>query len=230
MPYAYQLAEAIPEGSEYVAEATEVAEGGKLVNTLEAEINVTVEKVWMDGDGLLAEDLVPEEVEIQIDRNVAEYATLTLNGENGWTDALEGLDKYDRDGKLYVYTAAEVGAADGEIVIGEATYKVDIAKEGYEFTVTNTRESDDPEQPVKTVDEDDLTIYVNGAMVDVGDELTYTIHWKNHLNQKATVKITDQLAAALEYVEATAPANGTVAEVNGLVTWTIAAERMRKAT
>ena len=215
LPYAYQLAEAIPEGSEYVAEATKVAEGGTLVNTLEAKIDVTVEKVWMDGDGLLAEELVPEEVEIQIDRNGAEYATLTLNGENGWTDALEGLDKYGADGKLYVYTAAEAGAADGEIVIGEATYKVDIAKEGYEFTVTNTRESDDPEQPVKTVEAEENEF----GMVEVDDELVYTIQYANNLNVPANVTVTDKLPKGVTYMGS--EPEGVYDETKHTVTWTI---------
>ena len=55
--------------------------------------------------------------------------------------------------------------------------------------------------------------------VKPGDEITYTINYKNYKNSDADVKITDELDQNVEYVEDKTSPKGV--EENGVVTWTI---------
>ena len=102
--------------------------------------------------------------------------------------------------------------------------------------VTNPLEDDpEPTDPTKDATKGGTTwrsTTTDGTMVNVGDELTYTISWTNHLNHEATVVITDELDPNVEYVDATvtAPANGKVAHENGVVTWTINAAAYETGT
>ncbi|MCD7929354.1 MAG: DUF11 domain-containing protein, partial [Clostridiales bacterium] len=72
---------------------------------------------------------------------------------------------------------------------------------------------DDPQDPVKTatnVNADDS--------VAVGDTITYTISYYNHLGTAATVVVTDELDAGLDFDSAE---GGTYNEETRTVTWTI---------
>ncbi len=92
--------------------------------------------------------------------------------------------------------------------------------------VRNPLKDDDPTEPDKTVDEAGLTVYADGRMVDVGDEITYEITWTNHLNRAATVTVTDVLDEALTFVSADHEGQ----HANGTVTWTIEADAYESGT
>ena len=79
--------------------------------------------------------------------------------------------------------------------------------------VRNRLESDDPKQPVKTVDAE------SGTEVEVGDDLTYTIEYYNHHNAAADVTITDKLDPGVDFMEASD--EGTYNPDTHTVTWTI---------
>ena len=216
--YIYAVVETVPEDSEYVqsfsgdtaaiGEATGVLDEGTIINTLTGTVNVTVNKVWNDGDGALDSSLIPsdETITIVIYQGVEELEdqALTLSSENGWKDSVTGLPKYDANGALYEYTVAEQGAENGVITIDGKKYTVAIsesAETANSFTVTNTRQSDDePTKPVKTYDED---VENKFDMVEVEEQIVYTISYTNHLNVPATVKITDVLDAGVDFVDAT---------------------------
>ena len=91
--------------------------------------------------------------------------------------------------------------------------------------VRNPLKDDEPTKPVKTV-EAGLTVYADGQMVDVGDEITYEITWTNHLNHAATVTVTDVLDEALTFVSADHEGR----HENGTVTWTIEADAYESGT
>ena len=216
--YTYAVVETVPEDSEYVqsfsddtaaiGEATGVLDEGTITNTLTGTVDVTVNKVWNDGDGALDSSLIPSDETITIviyqDDEELEDQALTLSSENGWEDSVTGLPKYDANGALYKYTVAEQGAENGVITIDGKKYTVAISKSAEtanSFTVTNTRQSDDePTKPVKTYDDD---VENKFDMVEVGEQIVYTISYTNHLNVPAPVKITDVLDAGVDFVDAT---------------------------
>ncbi|MCD7948597.1 MAG: DUF11 domain-containing protein, partial [Oscillospiraceae bacterium] len=62
----------------------------------------------------------------------------------------------------------------------------------------------------------------NGAKVSVGDELTYTIFYRNNTGGMADVRITDALPTGLEYVSHTPTADGLYDGATNTVTWSFA--------
>lgn len=52
-------------------------------------LNITVEKVWSGEEGLAR----PAEVQVKLARNGANYATVTLSQENGWSHTWRGLSR-----------------------------------------------------------------------------------------------------------------------------------------
>ena len=85
----------------------------------------TVVKVWA-GD---TEAVRPTKAVVQLLKNGALYATVTLNAENEWTYTWSGLPEYNQDGTKIAWSVAEQ-----EI----ANYDVVITQDGTTFTVTNT--------------------------------------------------------------------------------------------
>lgn len=53
------------------------------------KLNITVEKVWSGEEGLAR----PAEVQVKLARNGANYATVTLDQENGWSHTWRGLSR-----------------------------------------------------------------------------------------------------------------------------------------
>ena len=80
---------------------------------------------------------------------------------------------------------------------------------------TGGDETYDPTDPVKEVNET--------GSVEVGDTLTYTIHYFNHNDAAVDVKITDVLDPGLDFVEASPDGTYTFDEDEGTrtVTWTL---------
>ncbi len=71
----------------------------------------------------------------------------------------------------------------------------------------------DPEDPIKTVNPED------GSEVVIGEELTYTISYKNGHSEPVSVTITDVLDVGLDFVSATS--GGSYDEATRIITWEI---------
>lgn len=124
---------------------------------------------------------------------------------------------YDRHTFSYDI-AVTYNAAEGTLsaaVVEEST-------EGSE-TFTNIYEADDAKDVANT---DDTTTSVNGKIVGVGDQLTYTIDWVNNAVDEATgapakaeVTIKDIVPAGTKYVSANN--EGDYDEGTNTITWTL---------
>lgn len=86
-------------------------------------------KVWKDAGH---EDLRPEEIRVQLLRDGEVYDTVTLSAENGWRHTWEDLSKQ------FVWQVIEEDVPDG--------YTVTVTREGITFVVTNTAETEIPEE------------------------------------------------------------------------------------
>ena len=189
-------------------------------------------------------------IQVQLYRNGEELGEpVELSADNDWTTTVN-VAKYDGNGAKYTYSVAETALVigetayeveDGKIAVDGITYTVGAkaTEDDYAFIVTNAR-GDEPEvKPEKDLDEDnsDLTIYdEDKQMVDVGDELTYTIRWDNYTSKAQTITITDTLPTGLAYVSATKELEGVNAEITDFavndqtVSWTIAAQPFASGT
>ena len=198
-----------------------------------------VHKVWMDGEGNLAESLIPDtELTVALfvdgfDMNDDHFRT-TLTRANGWEGEIHRMFAYNQAGVAYEYTPMEMDAngnaiADGgSIVIDGVTYDVSIttqtvpdanraeAHRDVIVTVTNTRRGDDPEENKPTKE---ANLAPGKTTVSVGDSLTYTISYHNSRNVKADVTITDVLAESLNF--GSASHGGTYDPDTRTVTWVL---------
>ena len=199
----------------------------------------TVRKVWKDGEGNLAESLIPDtELTVALfvdgfDMNDDDFRT-TLTRANGWEGKIDRMFAYNQAGVAYEYTPMEMDAngnaiADGgSIVIDGVTYDVSIttqtvpdanraeAHRDVIVTVTNTRRGDDPEENKPTKE---ANLAPGKTTVSVGDSLTYTISYHNSRNVKADVTITDVLADSLNF--GSASHGGTYNPATRTVTWVL---------
>lgn len=199
----------------------------------------TVHKVWKDGEGDLAESLIPDtELTVALfvdgfDMDDDAFRT-TLTRANGWKDDIDRMFAYNQAGVAYEYTPMEMDAngnaiADGgSIVIDGVTYDVSIttqtvpdanraeAHRDVIVTVTNTRRGDDPEENKPTKE---ANLAPGKTTVSVGDSLTYTISYHNSRNVKADVTITDVLAESLNF--GSASHGGTYDPDTRTVTWVL---------
>ena len=129
--------------------------------------------------------------------------------------------EYDNHVFTYTVTVTDNTAT------GELEAVVSGVEEG-EATFTNTYT---PEDDTKTVNKtvDGITTDVNGKLVGVGDELTYTIHWVNDaLNDQgqsvaSAVTVTDVLPDGTEFVSASN--GGSYDETTGRVTWSLGTQQ-----
>lgn len=199
----------------------------------------TVRKVWRDGEGNLAESLIPDtELTVALfvdgfDMDDDHFRT-TLTRANGWKNEIDRMFAYNQAGVAYEYTPMEMDAngnaiADGgSIVIDGVTYDVSIttqtepdanraeAHRDVTVIVTNTRRSDDPEENKPTKE---ANLAPGKTTVSVGDSLTYTISYHNSRNVKADVTITDVLAESLNF--GSASHGGTYDPDTRTVTWVL---------
>ena len=92
-------------------------------------------------------------------------------------------------------------------------------------TVENPIKPENPQDPTKTATEINNTTIVttDGVEVEVGDEITYQIAYRNYTNERQTLTITDVLDEGVDLVRATSDSeNGITYEyANHTVTWTI---------
>ncbi len=179
--------------------------------------------------------------------DLLKYDATVLEGDDYDSAALEGAtlalytdpactEPVRRNGEPYTVTSDEEGRA---VFYGlaEGTYyvKETVAPTGYVLSdevltvvldeslidsghtysavYANMPEDKDPENPTKAVDVGET------AIVQVGDELTYTITYYNHTMSEAEVTITDVLDAGLDFVKASDGGNYT--RQDRTVTWTL---------
>lgn len=91
-------------------------------NTAIKSLVVNVEKVWEDSNYYAR----PEAVEVTLYRNGEEYDTVTLSAENKWHYVWTGLTDE------YIWSVDEKTVPEG--------YTKNVTSEGYDFTITNTKE------------------------------------------------------------------------------------------
>ncbi|MGO5165722.1 MULTISPECIES: Spy0128 family protein [unclassified Candidatus Paralachnospira] len=127
-----------------------------------------------------------------------------------------------------VYTITVTVTDDGSGTLkAQAVMRKDGTEIGGKTAVFTNGYDDSTDQPVKTVskEENGTKTLIDGAMVGVGDILTYEIQWKNTAMDEtgayapADVVITDQIPAGTALVSGSL-SNGGVNE-NGMITWTL---------
>lgn len=105
---------------------------------------------------------------------------------------------------------------------GTLSAKVADGSQAGSATFTNIYEAEDTKDVINT---EEPATSVNGKIVGVGDQLTYTIDWVNNAVDetgapaKAEVKITDIVPKGTEYVSA--DTNGVYEETSKTITWTL---------
>ena len=101
-------------------------DGSEWVITNTQQTNVSVRKVWNDGDG----ENRPDNVAVQLYADgVAMGSKIILSENNAWEYTWDELDKYNSDGSEIEYTVKE-DEIDG--------YKTEVTQNGNNFTITNT--------------------------------------------------------------------------------------------
>ncbi|EQA5914408.1 SpaA isopeptide-forming pilin-related protein [Enterococcus faecalis] len=152
-------------------------------------------------------------------------ATIKLTKEDGslvkeWVTDGSVTEFELEDGK---YTFTEVSAPDKYEVATAITFEV----KGGKVTVKGTEVSGNtivmvdklkevpPTEPKKEVFEGDTSTNIDGKAVKPGQELTYTITYKNTKGKEADVTITDKIPTHTEFISADNGGNNE----NGIVTW-----------
>lgn len=152
-------------------------------------------------------------------------ATIKLTKEDGslleeWVTDGSVREFELEDGK---YTFTEVSAPDKYKVATAITFEV----KGGKVTVKGTEVSGNtivmvdklkevpPTEPKKEVFEGDTSTNIDGKAVKPGQELTYTITYKNTKGKEADVTITDKIPTHTEFISADNGGNNE----NGIVTW-----------
>lgn len=107
---------------------TSKVEGFKVTNLRTGTTDVSVDKMWKDGNVLTAR---PAFITVNLLANGEEVDEMDLTAAMDWTYTFEKLDKYDDMGKLIVYTITEE-----EVTGYEGSVK---DNEDGSFTITNTR-------------------------------------------------------------------------------------------
>ncbi len=131
------------------------------------ESQLTVRKVWSDGNEAHKEDTV--NVNLLRDGKVAE--TKTLSAENQWTYTFDGLSEG------YVWTVEEAEVPEG--------YEVSYATDGNVTTITNTSKTPTPEPPGNT----ELTVRKvwNTKKASHPDKVTVTLYDGNTAVETVTL-------------------------------------------
>ena len=158
-------------------------DGKTLTNQYTGEKSVTVKgtKTWVNDSS----EKRPKGLELELYRQVGDNGRIKVEkvsptwsntDTDVWTYEYTNLPKYDTAGKEYKYTVDEV-VPEGYIS----------TKDGNNFKNTV------PDAPEKTTNAED-------DKVKVGDELTYTIKWKNNTGKDINVTINDTLEAGQDFI------------------------------
>ena len=91
-------------------------------NTLTASDSINVSKEWKDNNNSYGTR--PNSITIHLLRNGVQYKNVILNGNNNWNSNAE-IDKYDSNGREYVYTISEDEIDEyGLVTYDQNNYKV----------------------------------------------------------------------------------------------------------
>ncbi len=113
-------------------------------------VTAMVEKVWNDNDN--AAGMRPDSIRVLLNNGVKD-TEYTLSESNSWTIAVDGLDKYDSNGKEIEYTWKEV-----EEGLPEGYELTSIERSGSVTTITNTYDTEHTQATViKVWDDKDNT-------------------------------------------------------------------------
>ena len=92
--------------------------GNTITNTLTGTTSLTMGKVWIDNSNKY--NTRPANVTFNILRNSAVLEQVTFTGDsNSWSYTKTGLDKYDENGKEYVYTISEASRPENYVLVSE---------------------------------------------------------------------------------------------------------------
>ena len=171
--------------------------------------DIVVEKVWQDGDGVIAP---AADLTIELYNGTAKVDSKDLS----MTDAtqkvtFENKPVLDAAGNVIAYTVKEKGESNGKITLNGLVYSVTVSAVSADNTATVTNKLDDTDDvpPTKTV---------NKAEAEFGEELVFTVGAKNTLSSKAKITLTDTLPVGLTFQSAT---NGGAYDAGTrVVTWT----------
>ena len=135
-PFEYSVSEMRTPRGYTVAYSGDAENGFTITNTHDTEdkLQLHLAKVWDDGDD--ADRIRPSSIEVSIYRSheiqeqveneeTHEIETVvttdepefvqkfTIDAQDGWTGIVTGLEKYDQDGRLFVYSVSEEDVPDG---------------------------------------------------------------------------------------------------------------------
>ena len=182
-------------------------EAGQVLDYAITYKNTTGEKVTAT-----ITDKIPEFTEFVS----AEDGGTNNNGTVTWTKEVE------KDKSVTVRFKVRVKKdVNGDIVKNKA--KVFDGKNNYD---TNEVTNPTPTKPKKEVFKSGTTTNIDGKRVEAGQELTYSITYKNTTGEKVTATITDKIPEFTEFVSAD---NGGVNN-NGVITWTKEVEKDNSVT
>lgn len=145
----------------------------------------------------------------QIDANgVAQNATVSVTDElpSGLTYQGASVEPTSVDGQKLTWNLGEQNAAaEGDIIVTATVNDAAASIDGVTNTATVKVGENNPKTvtnadvvvPEKTVENKNEGERPDGTAF-VGDELTYTIHYKNTTNSTATIVVTDELPVGLE--------------------------------
>ena len=207
----YMVTETVPDNVDYVYHSvTTIYEA--FTNVFTTDIPVT--KVWQNADGEAI--AAPTAVTVNItgmNGETEEKYTMELTA-----DALEktaSVPAFTWDGTPMEYTVTEEGVNNGQLTIGNITYKVTIEKENDgSYTITNEKPGETKTVTIK----EPVSVTQNGQtinMVEVGGEITYTISYNNHTSAVTDVVVTDTLPVGLTYVSSSV----SVSQNGQTLTW-----------
>ncbi len=107
--YTYTIKEVINNVNEDYSNISYSQEELSVTNTLEKKTNLTISKIWDDGDNELLTR--PESITINLLRNGTLFQELEIIpdniSDNTWSTTVENVDVYDRNGAKYTYTIEE---------------------------------------------------------------------------------------------------------------------------
>ncbi|WP_207120154.1 Cna B-type domain-containing protein, partial [Bulleidia sp. zg-1006] len=179
----------------YISGRSGTAESGfTITNTITGKVSVPVTKKWVGKEGTSAT--------VHLLADGQKVAGVTLNKANHWQHTFTNLEKY-KNGNEIKYSVEEE-----KMPLYDSNLQGN-AKDG--FIITNTHVP-----PKKEVFTGGTTTNIDGKKVNPGQELTYSITYKNTKGKEVDAVISDKVPAHTEFVSAD---NGGQ-YANGMVKWT----------
>ena len=197
---------------------TVAVNGNTITNSIDP-IDLTVTKKWQDDEGkdLLYTDDVPATLDIALTNDkdveigtVNKQMTKAVEGATTfatWTYTFQDVPQYDANGNPLVYTVTETQPTGFTATSTSATFANGAAE------LVNTKEDEDPINPVKAMDSSTPTIKVGNEEMAIDQQaITYTIAWSNNYATTRKITITDTLPVGLSHFSSNpeATVNGSV--------------------